>query len=127
MRRVYYLLSRIPEGLNHTSKTFEEYLTKVDGNALIESQKEKAPKEALANATPFIRSLITLNKKYMELLHSCFSGHVLFKAALDKAFTEIMNKNTGKWAMPKLLTIFIDHILKGKEKETSSEAEIEVR
>ncbi len=126
MRRVFYLLSRITDGLNHTSKTFEEYITKVDGNELISSQHKKTPKDALANAVPFIKSLIALQKKYTELLSACFSNHPLFKAALDKAFTEIMNKNTGKWPMTRLLTLFIDHILKGKEKETSSEHEVDV-
>lgn len=125
MRRVFYLLSRITDGLNHTSKTFEEYITKVDGTDVIESQRKKTPKDALANAVPFIKQLTALQKKYTELLASCFSNHPLFKAALDKAFTEIMNKNTGKWPMPRLLTLFIDHILKGKEKETSSEHEVE--
>jgi len=125
MRRVFYLLSRITDGLNHTSKTFEEYITKVDGNELIESQRKKTPKDALANAVPFIKALIALQKKYTDLLSSCFSNNALFKAALDKAFTEIMNKNTGKWPMTRLLTLFIDHILKGKEKETSSEHEVD--
>ncbi len=124
MRRVYFLLSRISDGLNHTSKTFEEYLKNV-GSDIVESQKKKQPKEALANANAFIKSLIDLHKKYSELLSTCFSNHSLFKSALDKAFSEVMNKPTGKWPMPRLLTLFIDHILKGKEKETSSEAEIE--
>jgi hypothetical protein len=38
-----------------------------------------------------------------------------------------MNRPTGKWTMPRLLTMFVDHILKGKEKETSSEQEVDVR
>jgi len=124
MRRVYFLLSRISDGLNHTAKTFEEYLKAV-GSEIVETQRKRIPKDALANANAFIKTLIDLHKKYTELLGTCFSNHTLFKSALDKAFTEVINKNTGKWPMPRLLTLFVDHILKGKEKETSSDHEIE--
>jgi hypothetical protein len=164
MRRVYYLLSRISDGLQHTAKTLEEYMTKHVGFEIIDAQKKRTPKDALQNAIPFIKSLIVMHKKYSELLVNCFSNHVAFKAAFDKvsaplffvsharasnhkyldifvgrvvlrrrlahcaqAFTEIMNRPTGKWTMPRLLTLFVDHILKGKEKETSSEAEVDVR
>jgi len=124
MKRTYYLLSRITEGLNQTAKTLEDYLVNV-GIEIVRGQEKKNQKEAIASAASFIRSLIEMQKKYTQLLTTCFSNHSLFKAALDKAFTSIMNAPTGKWTMPRLLTMFIDHILKGKEKESASDADID--
>jgi hypothetical protein len=72
-------------------------MTKHVGFEIIDGQKKKSPKDALQNAIPFIKSIIAMHKKYAELLGNCFSNHVAFKAAFDKAFTEIMNRPTGKW------------------------------
>jgi hypothetical protein len=84
MRRVYYLLSRIADGLTHTAKTYEEYLTKHVGFAIVDAQKAKSPKDAVTSAIPFIKSLIDMHRKYNDLVVNTFSNHVTFKAAFDK-------------------------------------------
>jgi hypothetical protein len=59
------------------------------------------------------------------LVGICFSNHNLFKTALDKAFKDVMNQDSGKFNIPRLLNFYIDNIIKGKEKEKSTEEEID--
>lgn len=38
-----------------------------------------------------------------------------------------MNQESGKFNIPRLLNFYIDNIIKGKEKEKSTEEEVDVR
>lgn len=38
-----------------------------------------------------------------------------------------MNQNSGKFNIPRLLNYYLDNIIKGKEKDVSSEDEIDVK
>jgi len=124
MRRLYFLLQRVADGLPNTANTFQAYLTETGSKIVIE-QKKRALKEALANAIPFVKQLIMFYSKYFALVQTCFSGHSLFKTALDKAFKDILNQEAGKFNIPRLLNFYIDNIIKGKEKENSTEEEID--
>ena len=59
MRRVYFLLSRISDGLNHTSKTFEEYLkgenSAIAGDPQPDASASDPFKRGYANAERFMR------------------------------------------------------------------------
>lgn len=125
MRRLYFLLQRVIDGLPNTANTFQVYLVET-GSKIVVEQKKRALKEALANAIPFVKQLITYYSKYFNLVQTCFSGHSLFKTALDKAFKDILNQDAGKFNIPRLLNFYIDSIIKGKEKENSTEEEIDV-
>lgn len=83
MRRLYFLLQRVVDGLPNTANTFQVYLTET-GTKIVQEQKKKALKEALANAVSFVKALMTFYEKYYGLVNSCFSSHSLFKTALDK-------------------------------------------
>lgn len=125
MKRLCFLLSRVPEGLPSTAKTYEAYLVRTIGASTIDPQAKRDPKDALTNAVPFVRQLIDVYKKYLGMTENCFANHTLFKAAVDKAFQALVNRDTGKWSMSRLLTIFVDHILKGKEKDIADDAAID--
>jgi len=124
MRRLYFLLQRVVDGLPNTANTFQAYLTE-SGSKIVLEQKKRALKEALANAIGFVKQLMVFYSKYYSLVQTCFSNHSLFKTALDKAFKDIMNQESGKFNIPRLLNFYIDNIIKGKEKENSTEEEVD--
>lgn len=124
MKRLYFLLSRVVEGLPNSANTFQVYLIETGSKIVVEQQKRNL-KDALAQAVAFVKSLIVFYEKYYTLVGICFSNHSLFKTALDKGFREIMNQDSGKFNIPRLLNFYIDSIIKGKEKDKSTEDEID--
>jgi len=118
------LLARVVDGLPNSANTFQVYL-KEEGSVKVDEQKKKALKDALANAVQFVKNIMVFYEKYYKLVQSCFSNHNLFKTALDKAFRDIMNQESGTFNIPRLLNFYIDNIIKGKEKDTASEDEID--
>jgi hypothetical protein len=149
MRRVYFLLQRVIDGLPNTANTFQAYLTET-GTKIVQEQKKKQLKDALANAVAFVKALMVFYEKYYNLVNTCFSSHPLFKTALDKvsncwhfpffpwklfkccniyiwqAFRDVMNQESGTFNIPRLLNFYIDSIIKGKEKELGTEDETDV-
>jgi len=124
MRRLYFLLARVVDGLPNSANTFQAYLQE-EGSKKVEDQKKKGLKDALANAVQFVKNITTFYDKYFKLVQTCFSSHNLFKTALDKAFRDVMNQDSGTFNIPRLLNFYIDNIIKGKEKDISSEDEID--
>jgi len=124
MRRLYFLLARVVDGLPNTAQTFQAYLVET-GTKIVVDQNKKGLKEALAAAIPFVKALMSFYEKYSSLVGICFSSHSLFKTALDKAFRDVMNQNSGKFNIPRLLNFYIDSIIKGKEKDVSTEDEMD--
>jgi len=122
MRRLYELLRRVPEGLPNSAATFQVFLVDV-GTNIVAEQRSKDVKEALAAAVPFCKHLITFYEKYEKLVSKNFQNDTLFKTALDKAFRDVMNQNSGKFNIPRLLNYYLDNIIKGKEKDAASEEE----
>eukprot|EP01117_Protostelium_nocturnum_P018944 TRINITY_DN804_c0_g1_i1.p1 TRINITY_DN804_c0_g1~~TRINITY_DN804_c0_g1_i1.p1 ORF type:complete len:783 (-),score=238.21 TRINITY_DN804_c0_g1_i1:51-2399(-) len=124
MRRLYFLLSRVADGLPSSANTMQAYLTE-NGSKIVQEQKERDLKDSLAFAVPFVKSLMLFYEKYSGLVSSCFSNNPLFKTALDKAFRDILNQESGKFNIPRLLNFFIDNVVKGKEKDYTTEDEID--
>lgn len=124
MRRLYVLLARVENGLPESASTFQIYLVDA-GTKIVSEQRSKDVKEALANAVAFCKTLMAFYEKYEKLVSTCFSNFALFKTALDKAFRDIMNQNSGKFNIPRLLNYYLDNIIKGKEKDVSTEDEID--
>jgi len=88
MKRLYFLLSRVADGLPNTANTFQVYLIE-SGSKIINEQKEKNLKDALGSAVVFVKKLINFYEKYSGLVAAQFSNHSLFKTALDKAFRDV--------------------------------------
>jgi len=76
----------------------------------------KVAKKIIDNSIPFIKSLLALQRKYLHIVDKCFSNNILFQQAMDRAFTEVVNMKTGKFTMARLLSFYLDNVLKGKEK-----------
>jgi hypothetical protein len=84
MRRFYFLLSRIPEGLPSSAKSMGDFLTE-EGSKIVAEQKSKRDlKESIPNAVIFVRNLMNFYDKYSHLVNTCFSAHAQFKTSLDK-------------------------------------------
>lgn len=83
MKRLYFLLSRVADGLPNSASTFQTYLVETGSKIIVEQQKKNL-KDALAAAVPFVKQLIAFYEKYSNLVGLCFSNHNLFKFALDK-------------------------------------------
>ncbi|KAL6061586.1 hypothetical protein QOT17_012758 [Balamuthia mandrillaris] len=121
MTRFYFLLSRVADGLPASAKTFEEYISSLGVVIVKEQQSKKTAQSAIQNATAFVASLLDLFTKFNNQLESCFQKNSLFKEALDKAFVTIMNMNSGKFTISRLLNFYLDNLLKGKMKITDEE------
>jgi len=115
MRRFYYLLSRIPNGLTRSAETLKLYLTGV-GQGIVKDWTEKLKKrDDLKNSGPLIFELLDLHKKYSDILKRCMQDSKLFSQALDEAFTVFVNMRVGMFFMTELLNNFVDGVMTGKE------------
>lgn len=65
MTRFYFLLSRVTDGLNKSSKTFETHLAAVGGEIVKEQAAKTSPQQCIAAAIPFIKKLMELYQKYV--------------------------------------------------------------
>ncbi|PRP82656.1 hypothetical protein PROFUN_09767 [Planoprotostelium fungivorum] len=125
MKRVYFLLSRVASSLPAAARTMNEFLIG-EGSKIVADQKDKRDvKDSIPNAVLFVRNLMQFYDKYSVLVSTCFSSNAHFKTALDKAFREIMNQEAGIFNIPRLLNFFIDNVVKGKEKDYTTEEEID--
>jgi cullin 1 len=123
MRRFFFLLSRLPDGLNQSSATLRSYL-KNRGDSIVKEQSTKLKtKAAVKNSGPLIDALLELHKHYAGIVMRCFSDNKLFVQALDEAFTYFINKEVGAFTTAELLNFYVDNLLKGAQK--LSEAQLE--
>jgi Cullin family/Cullin protein neddylation domain len=124
MRRLYFLLERVENGLPSTADTMNAFLQSV-GEKIVKAQADRNVKDALQNAVAFVKELMAFYDKYATLVKDQFGSHQLFKTSLDKAMKEVINLPAGKFNIPRLLNFFLDSIIKGKEKDVASEDEVE--
>jgi cullin 1 len=123
MTYFYGLLSRLDDGLLHSSQTMRTYL-KDKGEALVQQQASNLEtRSALKNSVPLVQSILSMYKHYKGTIKKCFSNHKLFIQALDEAFTVFVNKDVGVFKMAELLSFYADHVLKGGEKVSEEELE----
>lgn len=123
MRRFFFLLSRLTDGLNQSSATLRTYL-KNRGDSIVKEQATKLKtKQAVKNSGPLIDALLELHKHYAGIVLRCFSDNKLFVQALDEAFTYFINKEVGAFTTAELLNFYVDNLLKGAQK--LSEAQLE--
>jgi len=116
MRRFFFLLSRLPDGLTLSSNTMKAFLKEVGLGVVKEQSTKLDTKSAVKNSITLIHQLLNLHKKYSSIVNRCFSDHKLFSQAMDEAFTFFINKGVGVFTMAELLNFFVDHLLKGNEK-----------
>lgn len=115
MRRFYYLLSRIDNGLTRSAETLKQYLSAV-GSGIVKDYSEKLKKrDDLKTSGPLIFDLLNLHKKYSDILKRCMQDSKLFSQALDEAFTVFINLKAGIFFMSEILNAFVDGVMTGKE------------
>jgi cullin 1 len=72
----------------------------------------------------FVKALISIHEKFLDVVKKEFSGHSLFQKAHDDSFVETVNKNVGQFTIAEIMSTFCDRILKtGGEKLSESEVE----
>jgi hypothetical protein len=115
MRRFYYLLSRIPNGLTRSAETLKQYLT-ATGTGIVKQYSEQLQKrDDIKNSGPLIFDLLKLHLKYVDILKRCMQDSKLFSQALDEAFTTFINMKAGLFFMAEILNTFVDNVMTGKE------------
>jgi len=137
-------LSRLPDGLSGSAKTFENYLLKEVLTPVIKTQYTAKQKAQIEGLDKFCQDFISIKRKYTKLIEDCFLKNVLFQEAMDKAFSSALNAPNenyvgkpkkgvkGKKAKPakifkvdRLLAMFVDNLFKGKKDLKFAVEEIE--
>jgi len=125
LQRMFRLFQRLDNGLQPMAQIVQDFITVMGEDITNRRQARLDGGEKDKNDDPkFVKSIISLHDKYLNVVKVDFSGHSLFQKALKDAFVEIVNKNVGQFTNAELMSTFCDRILKsGGEK--LSEAEVE--
>ncbi len=148
LSRLFRLFHRpsIPNGLDPISEALRQHIVDVGGEkieqhkARVESaandkEKEKsgdkdkeAPAAAVATSSDdsqFIRDLLTVHEKYLEMVNRQFGSHALFQKALKDAFHRLVNQDSEKEKTAELIASFCDGLLKSGSTMKLSDEETE--
>lgn len=125
IRRMFQLLSRIPESLSELKTKFENHIHN-KGLSAIEMCGEKA----LDDPKLFANAIFEIHRKYNALVMTAFDNDPDFVAALDKACGKFINNNAvtrmtkSANKSPELLAKYIDLLLK-KSSQNLEECELD--
>eukprot|EP01098_Paradermamoeba_levis_P004029 TRINITY_DN1762_c0_g1_i1.p1 TRINITY_DN1762_c0_g1~~TRINITY_DN1762_c0_g1_i1.p1 ORF type:complete len:801 (+),score=323.09 TRINITY_DN1762_c0_g1_i1:173-2575(+) len=119
LRRMHFLLSRLPDGVQSIANTMEQYIISTKGKELFEPQLKLDAKNAIGASSKFVKGVIDVHKYYSTLILECFSSNPAFIAAMDKAFTVLLNKQSTEKGntLPRTFSFFVDALMKKRLKE----------
>lgn len=124
MRRMYSLLSRIPEGLDPLRARFEAHVRKA-GLAAVAKVAADADK---LEPKVYVDALLEVHTQYQGLVERAFNKEPEFTRSLDNACKEFVNRNevckSGSSKSPELLAKYCDVLLR-KSSTGVEEAELE--
>ena len=132
LKRMYVLLSKVRRGHDNLVEQLEQHATAA-GEAEVEKIKATADKKE-ADAKKYVDCLLTVFKRYNDIIEYSFDKNPKFTAALDRACRKFINKNAITAVMkgntvtyktqktPELLAKCCDSYLK-KSKITNEELE----
>ena len=124
MRRMYSLLSRIPDGLEPLRARFEAHVRKA---GLAAVAKVAADADKLEPKT-YVDALLEIHTQYQGLVERAFNKEPDFTRSLDNACKEFVNRNevckSGSNKSPELLAKYTDVLLR-KSSTGVEEAELE--
>lgn len=124
MKRMYDLLSRIPDGLKPLRNRFETHVRKV---GLAAVAKVAADAEKLEPKV-YVDALLETHTKFQGLVKRAFNDEPEFTRSLDNACREFVNRNevckSGSNKSPELLAKYTDVLLK-KSGTSVEESELE--
>ncbi|ESA43090.1 hypothetical protein GE21DRAFT_6732 [Neurospora crassa] len=124
MRRMYSLLSRIPDGLEPLRTRFEAHVRKA-GLAAVAKVAADADK---LEPKVYVDALLEIHTQYQGLVERAFNKEPDFTRSLDNACKEFVNRNevckSGSNKSPELLAKYTDVLLR-KSSTGVEEAELE--
>ncbi|KAK1778538.1 Cullin [Copromyces sp. CBS 386.78] len=124
MRRMYSLLSRIPDGLEPLRARFEAHVRKA-GLAAVAKVAADADK---LEPKVYVDALLEIHTQYQGLVERAFNKEPDFTRSLDNACKEFVNRNevckSGSNKSPELLAKYTDVLLR-KSSTGVEEAELE--
>jgi cullin 1 len=124
MKRMYNLLSRIPEGLDPLRQRFETHVRKAGLSAVekVASDAEKLEPKV------YVDALLEIHTQYQGLVKRAFNDEPEFTRSLDNACREFVNRNevckSGSNKSPELLAKYTDVLLR-KSSTGIEEVELE--
>jgi len=126
LKRMFRLFVRLENGLNPMANILQNFITSTGEDIIARRKARLDGGEKDKNDDPkFVKAIMSLHEKYLDVVKKDFSGHPLFQKGLKDAFVEIVNKNVGQYTNAELMSTFCDRILKsGGEKLSESEVEV---
>ncbi|OTA69546.1 Cullin-domain-containing protein [Hypoxylon sp. EC38] len=112
MKRMYNLLSRIPDGLDPLRQKFEAHVRNAGLNAVfkVASDAEKLEPKV------YVEALLDTHSRYQGLVKRAFADEPEFTRSLDNACREFVNRNeickSGSSKSPELLAKYTDVLLR---------------
>lgn len=128
LNRLYKLFSRVPNCLSPIADMLRVHILELGDQLISQKQARVDSKDDKDfNDDPqFVKDLLHLHDKFIELVTAQFAGNSLFQKALKDAFVEIVNRDMGKSRIADILSTFCDRILKTGSVEKFSDEEIEM-
>ncbi|KXN88701.1 Cullin-1 [Leucoagaricus sp. SymC.cos] len=116
LRRMYDLLSRIPESLEPMRKNFEDYIKQTALSSILKLVLADGPNADNVDPATYVDTLFEIHRKNSDVVHRCFKADVGFATSLDKACQEFVNCNAVTMASsiksPELLAKYADTLLR---------------
>lgn len=131
LSRMFQLFARLAEeGLSPMSEIFRGHVLDsgmervAARSARLETLSDKEREKESLNDASFVKDLISLHEKYLDLVRQQFGSHALFQKALKDAFTDFINRDASISKHPEVMASFCDGLLKtGGEKLGDEEIE----
>jgi len=125
LKRMFRLFSRLENGRNPMAAIVESFISSMGHEIINQRQARLDGGDKDRNDDPvFVKALLALHAKYLNVIKEDFMGHALFQKALKDAFVEFVNKNIGLYTNAELLSTYCDRVLKsGGEKLNETEVD----
>lgn len=151
--RMFQLFNRLKNGIgvNMMADIFREHIIKLGNDTILErkqkldvltaalnaskeskdaaassSEKLNSEKETYLIDTTYLKELITIHEKYIQITKTYLQNNSLFHKAIKDSYMNILNKEVSKINNIQILNTFCDNILKTSSYEKiTSESEIE--
>lgn len=130
LSRMYRLFQRISNGLEPIAELVKQHILDIGNEKVeqrltrLESENKEGNKDS--NDDPqFIKDLLAVHDKYLNMVNEQFASNALFQKALKDAYTKLVNQDSGKEKTADLVASFCDRLLKKGSTEKLSDAETE--
>ena len=131
LKRMFILFSRLQEeGLTPMADIFRQYvlqsgMERINARmARLDSLPDKERDKESTSDPSFVKDLIVLHDKIVDVVRELFGNHALFQKAMKDAFTDFVNRDAGESKHAEIFASFCDSLLKsGGEKLGDDEIE----